>query len=291
MNNQEEILQKQNDEGMLKCQYAARHYYNKAEKNSITAFICSIISLLFILAPEKTSPLYSAAILLIPLAFDAASLISYWRMGVAVSSAALLRNFFDDQVLGINPSSNTDQVIRKVESLIINASVKNKTECEFQMSNTGRDNPPGVKNWYEFSHHYSDSDVVFECQKQNCWWNNELCHRRLFVFGVVLLSVIFFGIILVFFLHVSILRIIVCLLSAIITFADRFCENCKYIRLSMKIDDRCETLDVSKNQALISSLQLLISQRRELRVVEKNRIHRNNSKVFSERYEQITKGH
>jgi hypothetical protein len=50
-----------------------------------------------------------------------------------------------------------------------------------------------------------------------------------------------------------------------------------------------ETLEISKNQALISSLQELISQRRELRVVEINRIHRKHSKALSERYEQITK--
>ena len=41
----------------------------------------------------------------------------------------------------------------------------------------------------------------------------------------------------------------------------------------MKIDNRRETLEISKDQALISSLQELISQRRELRVVEINRIH------------------
>ncbi len=40
----------------------------------------------------------------------------------------------------------------------------------------------------------------------------------------------------------------------------------------MKIDNRRETLEISKDQALISSLQELISQRRELRVVEINRI-------------------
>lgn len=289
MNNQEEILQKQNDEGMLKCQYAARHYYNTAEIFSIVAFICSMISLLFILAPEKDSPLYSASILLVPLALDAVSLISYWRMGVSVSSAALLRNYFDEKVLGINSASYTDHVTRKVKSLIINASEKSQAECEIQISNTGRDNPPGVKNWYEFSHQYSDDDAVFECQKQNCWWNNALCHRRLLIYGAVLLSGVFLGIIINLSLHVSVLRIIVCLLSAIVTFADRFCENCKYIRLSMKIDDRCEALEVSKNQVLISSLQVLISKRRELRVVEINRIHKKHSKALSERYEQITK--
>ena len=286
---QETIDKRQNSTEMLKCQFAARHYYNTAENCSTAAFVCSIISLLFIFAPEGTSSSFSAAILLVPLVFDASSLICYWRMGAYVSSAALLRNYFDEIVLGIKTSTYTDSAIRKVKSLIIDAAENNNEACEEQISNTGRDNPPGVKNWYEFSHQYADSEVIFECQKQNCWWNNKLCHRRLVLYAIILISGILLGSFLGVSLRVSILRIIACLLSAIITFTDRLCENIKYILLSMKIDNRRETLEISKDQALISSLQELISQRRELRVVEINRIHRKHSKALSERYEQITK--
>ena len=110
---QETIDKRQNSDEMLKCQFAARHYYNTAENCSTAAFVCSIISLLFIFAPEGTSSSYSAAILLVPLVFDASSLICYWRMGAYVSSAALLRNYFDEKVLGIKTSTYTDSAIRK----------------------------------------------------------------------------------------------------------------------------------------------------------------------------------
>lgn len=286
---QETIVKNQNSSKMLNCQFAARHYYNAAEKFSTAALICSLISLLFILAPDKTSTIYSTLVLLTPLAFDAASLVCYWRMGVYVSSAALLRNYFDETVLRIKTSNYTGSDIRELNSLIVSAIEKAPNEYKLQVSRTGRDNPPGVKEWYEFSHQYADSDVIFECQRQNCWWNNELCHRRLFWYGAVVIFGLILGGLLVFYANISILRIIVCLLSAVVTFADRFIENLKYIRLSMKIDDRCEAIEISKDQALKSSLQELISQRRELRVVEINRIHRKHSKELSERYEQITK--
>ncbi len=286
---QETIDKRQNSAEMLKCQFAARYYYNTAENCSTAAFVCSLISLLFIFAPEGTPSSYSTAILLVPLIFDASALICYWRMRSYVSSAALLRNYFDEIVLGIKTSTYTDSAIRRVKSLIIDAVEKNKEAYKEQMSNTGRDNPSGVKNWYEFSHQYTDSEVIFECQKQNCWWNNALYHRRLFWYAVFLISGVLLGFFFCFSLRVSIPHIITCLVSAIITFTDRFCENIKYIRLSMKIDDWCEVLEISKNQAHISSLQKLISKRRELRVVEINRIHKRHSKALSERYEQITK--
>ena len=54
---QETIDKRQNSAEMLKCQFAARHYYNTAENFSTAAFICSIVSLLFIFAPEGTSSL------------------------------------------------------------------------------------------------------------------------------------------------------------------------------------------------------------------------------------------
>lgn len=286
---QEIINKRQNSNKMLKCQFAARYYYNSAESFSTVAYICSIISLLFILAPESSSSLYSATIFLISLGFDAASLICYWRMGVSVSSAAFLRNYFDEEVLGIKTSAYTGSAVRKVNTLIVNVVEKNKAECEIQLSNTGRDSPPGVKNWYVFTHQYTDSEVIFECQKQNCWWNNELCRRRLFRHGTFLISGLLLGILFGISLHISILRIISCLLSAIITFTDRLFENLKYLRLSMKIDDWCEALEISKNPVLISSLQELISHRRELRVIEINCIHRTQSKALSKRYEQISK--
>ena len=286
---QETINKRQNSAEMLKCQFAARHYYNTAENYSTAAFICSLVSLLFILAPDRASSLYSVVVLLIPLAFDAASLILYWRMDIFVSSAALLRNYFDETVLEIKTSKYTGSVIRKVNSLIVSAIEKDKKGYDLQISHNGRDNPPGVRDWYEFSHQYADSDVIFECQKQNCWWNDKLCHRRLLWYGAIVLLGIILGSFFGFHANISILRIIVCLLSAIITFADRFIENLKYIRLSIRINDRYETLEVSKNQELIASLQELISQRRELRVVEINRIHKKHSKKLSERYEQITK--
>jgi len=286
---QETIVKNQNSNNMLKCQFSARHYYNLAENYNVAAFIGSLISLSFLLIPDKAYVAYSPIFLLTPSVFDIASLVCYKLMGISISRAALLRNYFDEIVLRTKISNNTDSDIRKINSLIINVVDKSKEECELQISHTGRDNPPGVKNWYEFSKQYADSDVMFECQRQNRWWNNELSHRRIFLYGSVVILVIISGILLVFFSNFSILRVFVCLLSAAITFTDRFIENLKYIRLSMKIDDRCEALEVSKNKALVSSLQELIAKRRELKIVEINHIHKKHSKELSERYEQITK--
>lgn len=286
---QEIIEQRQNDPEMLKCQYAARHYYNAAETWNNAAFVCAIISLLSIFVPEGTSSIYSITILLVPLVFDVASFICNRRMGISATFAALLRNYFDEMVLGIKNVKHTDSFKRKVKSLIIDAVEKNKKEFEEQVSNTGRDNPPGVKNWYEFAHQYTDSEVVFECQKQNCWWNNELCHKRLLHDGIVLLLGIFLGIYFCAYLRVSILRVIFCLISAVKTLAYRIDENVNYIRLSMKIDDYCEMLEISIDQDSISALQEQISKRRELKVFEINRFHKKHSKELSELYEQITK--
>ncbi|MBQ6105331.1 MAG: hypothetical protein IJL03_05220 [Lachnospiraceae bacterium] len=288
MNNQNEILQKQNDRKMLECQFAARHFYNTAERCSIIAFSCAIVSLSAVFLPKGASSAYSTATYIIPLLLDAISIVYYWRMEVSVSSAAILRNYFDEIVLGLKTATNSNNDICRIKRLIIDATKKNEKEWKVQVTNTGKDTPPGVKDWYQFSQQYTKSDAVFECQKQNCMWNRALSRRRVRNSVVALLLCIILCFICGYLFHVSIPRIILCLFSAILTLSNRLIENIKYIRLSIKIDDICEMLEVSKNNVHIFSLQKLICQRRELNVVESNRIHRKHSKSLSEMYEQIT---
>ena len=282
---QDKIISRQNDEDMLKCQYASRYFFNIAENYSTVAFVFSFLSVLCIFIPE--SPKWLA--LLLPILLDALVFTLYFIMGKTVTKAALLRNHFDDTVLGYNKQRLPDNEMREIQTLIFKAISINEAESQRQMANTGRDNPPGVKNWYEFSKKYTDSDVVFECQTQNQWWNKEMLRRRLITYSFILLICIIGAILTHRYYQVSLLELSFCFGGIIITFADRIYENVKYCRMSIKIDDFCELLSTSKSKMQIIALQELIESRRRLRVVEINRIHKRNSKKFSEQYEQISK--
>ncbi len=269
---------------ILKCQYASRYFFNTAENYNTAAIILSILSALCILVPDT----HKCLSLLLPLIFDTLVFVFYLRMGQLISDAALLRNHFDNIVLEFKNAQLSEKDLRKIQALILKSS-SNNADCQRQISNTGRDAPPGVRDWYEFSKIYSDSEVVFECQKQNQWWNKEMQQRRIVTYPFIICLSIVCAVLAGYYLKVTWLEIVVCFGGIVVTFFDRIIENVRYFRLSLKIDDYCELLSTSKNKKQINALQALIESRRELRVVELNHAHIKNSKRLSEQYEKISK--
>ena len=227
--------------------------------------------------------------LCLPIALDLIAITLYFLFERAVTAAASLRNHFDNTVLGFENIQDTNTDPRKLQSLVIKATTKNSELFQAQISNTGRDDPPGVKDWYEFSKDYSDSDVVFECQKQNQWWNKEINKRSTIVI-ILILAVAILGAFPIFhFSQTPWYKAIVCILSLVLTFFDRIIENLRYCRLSLKIENTCNLLSISKDEKLIKALQDMIESRREIHVTELNIVHKRKSKQLSKEYSFISK--
>ena len=286
MSQQEKIEKLQNEPEMLNCQYAARYYYNRAEGYSIVAIVCSLLSVLCLFIPDSLDKLG----LLLPSVLDLLAFILYFLMGKSITSAALLRNHFDNTVLGFSSMSNSNPELLKIHSHIFRAITKNSEKYEMQISSTGKDNPPGVRNWYEFPKDYPDADVVYECQKQNQWWNKEIYKRDMLVFSLTM-AITIIGIILIcIFTHSTWYKICACLLSYIITFSDRIIENWHYFRASIEIENTCNILSTSRSKQQIRALQDKIEYRRNLRVTELNIMHKKKSNKLSTEYAYISKG-
>ena len=84
MNNQEEILRKQNDEGMLKCQYAARKYYSRAEIMNYLSWALALICSVLIFIPDS----FGVMLLILPAAIDILTLILQYLVEQAVKNVA-----------------------------------------------------------------------------------------------------------------------------------------------------------------------------------------------------------
>lgn len=157
------------------------------------------------------------------------------------------------------------------------------------MSNTGRDTPPGVKDWYELSNNHSGRNPVYECQLQNCWWNNKLCRKRIILSSAISVVLIALSIIAMDLFSVGVIRIAVCFITLFFNLIDSIRDNIRYIHLSMKMDTLIETPDIDKVPSQIEYLQELICRRREILVLEINILHKKFAKKWSEEYEQISK--
>lgn len=280
MNNQEEILRKQNDKGMLKCQYAARTYYNRAEIISYISWGLALIGAIIVFIPDS----FGVSLLIIPIIIDILAFVLQFFTEQNVKNGAQMRNFFDAKVLGIcdsySPSEEHD--IWEKANTIVDAK---RNTFAYQSTHNGKDVPPGLKDWYVFSKTYSSpEEAVFECQKQNFWWTNKLYKTRIliyFIVAIVLLVIAGIG------MCFSPLKTLLCLLSFVVKlYSDiRGAIHCSHIMQSIKTITELPSETI--NPYLIENLQKRIQERREIQVLEINKLHKKNAPKWSAMYENI----
>lgn len=282
------IEKKQNEDRMLRYQYASRSYYNCAQTLNDLVWVFCVIAWLTIFWPNN----YSTG-RMFPLAVSSfASIIAAIlnsQMTAKVSLASALRNYFDTYVLGINTDQITELTLQEMEELSIKAVKRRPEESKEQMSNTGHNNPPGVRNWYEFSNPLSEEDAIYECQKQNCWWNKKIIYKSIIITALVLFVLVSLAIFLLIKTKTGIMFAILSSFAFLSKCALRLYTNWKYYRLSLKIDGALDVLTNSRSDENIINLQTLIDARRSIPVLGRNNIHKRHAKEYAELYNKITK--
>lgn len=279
MHNQEEIMLIQNEERMLKCQYAARACFNQAEiANHVSwglAFIASFTVLI-----QSDSYVWT----IIPAVLDVVILLCNKFVSDKVADAALLRNYFDFEVLHVIPDQYSEArkscALQKMSEICY----RNKDKCALSIQNTSQDTPLGVKNWYEFSSTVPCANAVYECQRQNAWWNKQLSENRNTLCNIILVILAIFGCITISTLHFSVVNVVACFFGLVVNLYDFIKANKYYMNISLKLDGIINAPGISWTPDTLSYIQELICTRREAPVLEFNLIHRARAKYLSELY-------
>jgi len=282
---QKKIQQKQNESFFLKCQFAARYNFNKAEIMNKLIWICCILSAFSIFIPD-TMPWVGICV---PLIIDIFGIILEFIFRKSISNAALLRNYFDTEVLSIKTTQYSDSETRNIKSIIEKTCRLHSKKCSEQIKTNSSASPPGVKDWYEFSHDFSDVDVQHECQLQNCYWTDELRKSRLicsFVIAIVAIAAIC---IITKYGSFNDEPIKIVLSSAILLkCGERLKAHYDCHSIILKTQGARRILENSKCEENIKTFQTMIQERRELPVLEINFIHKKRAKKISQHYKSIS---
>lgn len=284
---QKEIEKRQNEEKMLKCQFAARYYFNAAELWRRCGFWCSFLSVLMFLVPWVDGVSAERAAIILPCVLDGLLAVSILAVNNNVRKGALLRNYFDRVVFGFSVDRYDT---REISELVQRAVSHKPKKCGLQILHTSEDRLPGVRNWYKFSQKYSDHEVIFECQKQNQWWTKRMVLMKITVYLLLFLAVIIAGIAVVCLLQINLFRVLACLLGLIIAFGDGLVNEVKGLLALVEIKGCIEALNISHSRKQIEMLQRKIEERRKLPVLEINFVHRLRSRKLSMRYDEISNG-
>ncbi len=279
------INSRQNEDEYLKIQYAARKYFNIAENINYLSWLVCLLSALMVLVPDGVAKWITIGV---PLLLDFLALILTFLFNNKLKNATELRNYFDSQVLMINESNYTDIDKQNLKELALDIYQKNRAEADISIRNTGRDNPPGVRNWYEFKREVLDINAQYECQKQNIWWNKKMVENRLICFPLIfILLLIIFGLIFAF-LKTDVWTIIVCSAGIVSKIVERIVEHYKYHVISIKIETIRDHIENHLTADDIEKLQLLINERRSIPVLELNLIHKKKANKYSNSYDETT---
>ena len=278
------VKNKQNEPDMLRVQYAARFSFNQAETLNDFIWILCIFSVLTALIPNFVSETWQLGI---PIIIDLIILLCGWRLSVNISLASSLREYFDSYVLGIGFDMFDRSTKEYLSENALKIEQKNPADAKIQMAHTGRDNPPGVKNWYELPETTSPEDESYECQRQNCWWNDKLMKTRLFRSFIAVFILLGITIVIHKLFNLNLLKTILCCGPIIVRLVERVAVNFRYILISYKIDGIVENLSESRTEENILNLQILINDRRKMPVLERNYLHKHRAKSYSEELQNI----
>lgn len=276
------IQERQNDEALLKVQYAARVSFNSAEKFNHLAWIACIVSAFSVFLPSSW-PMY--IINGIPCVADIFAFLFSIITSRKVDQASTLRKYFDSYVLDIQLNQFSESELRKIREQTEKIYLKSPVNAAVQMSNAGSDSPPGVRNWYTFSEFYDGLDAQFECQRQNTWWNSKMVMVRT-IATVVLLFVVG-SIFITLLLGNNTLNILLCSAGILIKICERVIENWRYLCISRQIDGSQQTIEVHPTKEGIEKLQSLIDERRAINVLELGWFHNKLANKLSKLYERV----
>ncbi|SFK53251.1 hypothetical protein SAMN05216390_101489 [Lachnospiraceae bacterium KH1T2] len=281
MNNQTQITQKQNEENMLKCQFASHICFNQAEMLNYFSWFLSIIGSLLVFTPsEETSFL-----IIIPGILGIMTLVSHNLAKNNVKWGAKMRNYFDNEVFGLEKPEYTAEVTHSIWEKINSIENKYSRLCQYSIHATDQSDTPGMKDWYTFPKNYTTSEAaVFECQHQNYWWTNKEYNIRriiyLIAFSVLIIAIIV-GI------HYSPIKTLACFLGFAVNLYEDFSESIRCHELMVSMKTILDNPDAESNLSLISQLQNYIEKRRELLILEIDLIHKKNAKKWSTLYKSI----
>lgn len=272
-----EIAKRQNEELYLKLQFAARKLFNRAELTGyLTWFFCMVSVVVGLLCGNDSHFIFAIIIIV----SEVAALFFDKYTAQTILNAADLRALFDHHVLNL-PLPKTEKPKEELLEIAENLKQNHYKEYSYQISHTGKQQPPGVKDWYDTEVDVpKGSCAAYYVFKNNQWWD-----KKMVLFKTVISIALLIAVILVFifiFLNLSFsdsLWFVVGSLALTVKIVERIVISTRYHDASVKIDTLLNIFDTLGKDKAIPEIQNAITARRRLPVVHINLFH--NVKAFS----------
>ena len=288
-----EISIRQNEPDILILQYLQRKMYDDSKQCwryswyvAWTLLVCSLI--LQVLDLESSGTII-VLIAILDVSILALEYISDKKMKIGAST-----KYYIDNILFELSNAESKYTIKKVRELAIECSQKDNIGYEIQIRNTGKDNPPGLKDWYTVSVSDDMNQAIFMCQEENSWWQSKLSnlYMKCLLVTIGVLVILIFLILCIFGITVEMFVLLLLTNLGIVGKAIKdaiamYKYNIIQVRIHENIEmiKRMDTIDIS----LLQLLQDNINGLREVNFLVPDFLHKKKSIKLHSLYSGINR--
>lgn len=183
------IKEKQNNENILKLQYASRHLYNFAEILGYSSWLLTFIIILIGWFDKSNNSYIVAYVVAVITILN--TVVDYLRTK-AINIAAAIRTYIDYALFDICTrkifNGFTTDTINRVGEFI---SKFHKKTYQKQISNSGTDVYKGVKDWYALNDNMTKEEEILSAQKENCSFDMSISKSTYILFTAIIIILAF----------------------------------------------------------------------------------------------------
>lgn len=278
--NAKSIMERQNEEKMLRYQFSARRHFNLAEKWNYAcwALLAVLWASMFLPNTEPLNTIQNVGIVVIDLiaAFCAA------RTEKNVQLASALRAHFDAYVFGLDQLSDFGNKW-ELNEITLKDRERFPQEFDIQTRSTGSDVPPGVKDWYEIDESKNGVAAILECHGLNSRWETRLEPYRIIAFAAMVGVLVSFMVVMLCISALGPLTVFLSSVGLILHICKRiYIHGCRY-KVMIQINTLRDAAETSNTFDYVVLLQKSINEYRKFPVLGIDLEHKLKAKTWTER--------
>lgn len=287
-----DIYTRQNEEYFLMLQYSQRKHYEMAENVQYSIWIFMFINMIINNNSVVNNFLGTNNVKVISLVFTILYIFLRLLINRNVEIGAYTKEVIDCKLFEFDVKNRC----KKFSTGQLNefAAHKKKDAAYLcQVNNTGKDKPRGVRNWYGNRQYMDRNNAIYECQKENIWWDEKL--SKIYMITFIVISIITAVVIICInrneILTTLIFSIIIPSTQLLIEVITQCVYFVKLMIYKGKVEMKCKEIekDLSNvNKGDLEELQELILQRRLYKFFIPNKLHSLLSKKYHEVRETLT---
>ncbi len=277
------IFEKQNEKDMLDILYAQRHYYNIANQLDIINLLLIFIVCVFDFF-EINIPMLKLLVngVVASIIYAITHIIKNY-----IKKGADLKKYFDYTLYSFK--GITKQFENNCKKNIYNVLKKYKKDYKQQISNDGKSNPPGLKDWYFDEGETQRLEIIKSTQSQNIKWDKKI--STIYLIIVISLAILLFITYLITctLMQLNTMEFVAGLISFVSFFYYLFEKIISYFKINKYVYCAELLLKKAERNTDLIEIQEIIDKRRHENFCPPNIIHKIISKTVHEEIEFINK--